>query len=338
VLYAGIRFVSYYLPEARLSNETLAALYPGWSAQKIFEKTGVRYRHIAAESETAADLAFLAAQRLFDERSIDRNSVDFLIFCTQEPDYILPSSSCILQDRLGLPMSCGAIDVNQGCSGYVYSLGVAKGLIESGQVRTVLVLTGDTYSKLIHPLDKSVRTLFGDAGSATLLQGRESDAPLIGPFIYGTDGRGADRLIVPTGGFRKSRDDGSSQPREDDSGNVRSGDNLFMDGPDVLTFSLREVPKLYSALLATSKLDVERIDHFVFHQGSFLMLEMLRKKLKLPASKFVIDLEHTGNTVSSTLPVALTRLTGGDATTLSKTVMLVGFGVGYSWAGAMARI
>jgi 3-oxoacyl-[acyl-carrier-protein] synthase-3 len=152
-MQAAIQCVAYHLPEERLDNDALASIYPGWSAEKIHEKTGVRHRHIAREDETAADLAFIAADRLLRDNAVDRESIDYLLFCTQEPDYFLPSSSCLLQQRLGLPKSCGAIDVNQGCSGYVYSLGVAKGLIESGQARNVLVLTGDTYSKLIHPLD-----------------------------------------------------------------------------------------------------------------------------------------------------------------------------------------
>jgi 3-oxoacyl-[acyl-carrier-protein] synthase-3 len=259
-----------------------------------------------------------------------------LLFCTQEPDYFLPSSSCLLQQRLGLSSACGAIDINQGCSGYVYSLGVAKGLIESGQARNVLVMTGDTYSKLIHPLDKSVRTLFGDAGTATLLTAVDSTTDLLGPFIYGTDGSNADRLIVPVGGFRNRPTADSSAEVSDGSGNTRSPENLYMDGPDVLTFALREVPKLFRAVLDRSGTDVASIDYFVFHQGSKLMLDMLRKKLHIPESKFVLDMEETGNTVSSTLPVALARLAAREPSKTRRRVMLLGFGVGYSWAGTLA--
>ncbi len=335
--YAKIKCLAYHLPAARLDNDTLAGLYAGWTAEKIFEKTGVRYRHIAKSDETASDLAYLAAKSLFSENPVQPDDIDFLLFCTQEPDYFLPSSACILQERLGLPRSCGAIDVSQGCSGYVYSLGLAKGLIESGQANNILLLTGDTYSKFIHPLDKSVRTLFGDAGSASLISATDSKVPLIGPCIFGTDGRGAERLIVRTGAFRNERDDSSAVALEDASGNIRSHDNLYMDGPDVLTFCLREVPRLFESLLLRSGLEVSDIDFFVFHQGSGLMLDMLRKKLKVPSDKFIIDLEETGNTVSSTIPVTLARLTGGKPPERTATIMLIGFGVGYSWAGSIAR-
>lgn len=330
--------LAYYLPASRLDNDTLASLYPSWSAAKILEKTGVRNRHIAADGETASDLAYGAARRLMAEGAIAPADIDFMIFCTQEPDYFLPSSSCILQQRLELPRTCGAIDVNQGCSGYVYSLGLAKGLIESEQARSVLVLTGDTYSKLINPRDKSVRTLFGDAGSASLVTSTDAQVGSIGPVLYGTDGRGADRLIVHTGGFRRPRDSATAEEIEDESGNARTLDNLFMDGPDVMAFCLREVPRLYSGLLRSSGLDESRIDYFVFHQGSRLMLESLRRKLKLPSQKFVIDLEETGNTVSSTIPIALSHLREARPSARSSVCMLVGFGVGYSWAGAIATI
>jgi 3-oxoacyl-[acyl-carrier-protein] synthase-3 len=335
-MQAAIQCVAYHLPEERLDNDALASIYPGWSAEKIHEKTGVRHRHIAREDETAADLAFIAADRLLRDNAVDRESIDYLLFCTQEPDYFLPSSSCLLQQRLGLPKSCGAIDVNQGCSGYVYSLGVAKGLIESGQARNVLVLTGDTYSKLIHPLDKSVRTLFGDAGTATLLSESDSSTPLLGPFVYGTDGSNADRLIVPVGGFRRRSTPDSSVESSDGSGNTRSPEHLYMDGPDVLTFALREVPRLYKTLLERSGMDVASVDYFVFHQGSKLMLDMLRKKLHIDEAKFVLDMEETGNTVSSTLPVALARLAGRQPSKSGRRIMLLGFGVGYSWAGTIA--
>jgi 3-oxoacyl-[acyl-carrier-protein] synthase-3 len=335
-MQAAIQCVAYHLPEERLDNDALASIYPGWSADKIHEKTGVRYRHIAGAHETAADLAFIATDRLIRDNAIDRESIDYLLFCTQEPDYFLPSSSCLLQQRLGLPKSCGAIDVNQGCSGYVYSLGVAKGLIESGQARNVLVLTGDTYSKLIHPLDKSVRTLFGDAGTATLLSGTDSGAPLLGPFVYGTDGSNADRLIVPVGAFRRRPTPDSSIESSDGSGNTRSPEHLYMDGPDVLTFALREVPRLFQTLLERSGTDVASVDYFVFHQGSKLMLDLLRKKLRIAEAKFVLDMEETGNTVSSTLPVALARLSARQPAKTGRRVMLLGFGVGYSWAGTLA--
>jgi 3-oxoacyl-[acyl-carrier-protein] synthase-3 len=335
-VYATIGEIAYHLPERVLRNDELAELYPGWAAERIREKTGVRERHVAATNETAADLAFAAAVTLTARSAIDPSSVDFLLFCTQTPDYFLPSSACILQDRLGLPSTCGALDMGQGCSGFVYGLAMAKGLIESGQARRVLLLTADTYSKLIHPMDKSVRTLFGDAGAATLIEAGDSPERAIGRCMFGTDGRGAKQLIVHEGGFREREK--TDTELTDTSGNVRRRSNLYMDGAEVLAFTLREVPRLVHALLDRESLRMDDIDHFVFHQGSSLMLEALRNKLKIPNDRFVIDLEDTGNTVSSSLPLALSRLRRKNSSTPVGRCLLAGFGVGYSWAATLAGV
>jgi 3-oxoacyl-[acyl-carrier-protein] synthase III len=338
MIHAKISCSTYHLPERILGNDELAALYPDWSADKILQKTGIRDRHIAALDETAADLAHAAALKLLSAEPWAKESIDFLIFCSQTPDYFLPSSSCVLQHRLDLARSCGAIDINQGCSGFVYSLSVAKALIESAQARCVLILTADTYSKLIHPMDKSTRTIFGDAGAATLVVGTEDSESKIAPCLFGTDGSGRDKLIVPTGGFREARTESSAVACSDESGNSRARDNLYMDGADVLAFTLREVPPAVRTLLERGRMSIDDIDHFIFHQGSRLMLETLRRKSGIPAAKFVFDLEDTGNTVSSTLPIALSRLLRRFPHRQEQTVMLVGFGVGYSWAGTIAKI
>jgi 3-oxoacyl-[acyl-carrier-protein] synthase-3 len=338
MVHAKLSAIHYHVPQQVLGNADLAKLYPGWTADKILQKTGIRERRIAAPDETAADLAFAAARELFASKASVQNDVDFLVFCTQTPDYFLPSSACVLHRRLGLDKSCGAVDINQGCSGFVYSVSMAKGLIESGQARNVLVLTADTYSKLIHPMDKSTRTIFGDAGAATLVSAIDSDAPYILGCIHGTDGSGADKLIVPTGGFRELRSADSAVEKADASGNSRARDNLYMDGADVLAFTLREVPVAVNRMLERAVRNIDEIDYFVFHQGSRLMLDMLRKKLAIPAEKFIIDLEEIGNTVSSTIPIALARLRARIPEARHRLAMLVGFGVGYSWAGAIAKI
>ena len=338
MIHAKISCSTYHLPECILGNDELAALYPDWSADKILQKTGIRHRHIAALDETAADLAYAAALKLLSAEPWAKESIDFLIFCSQTPDYFLPSSSCVLQHRLDLARSCGAIDINQGCSGFVYSLSVAKALIESAQARCVLILTADTYSKLIHPMDKSTRTIFGDAGAATLVVGTEGSESKITPCLFGTDGGGREKLIVPTGGFREPRSKSSAVVHSDESGNGRARDNLYMDGADVLAFTLRQVPKAAQQLLERTKRHIEDIDYFIFHQGSKLMLDMLRKKLGIPVEKFIVDLEEVGNTVSSTIPIALSRLRNRVPHAIESTVMLVGFGVGYSWAGTIAKI
>ncbi|MBP1778950.1 MAG: 3-oxoacyl-ACP synthase, partial [candidate division NC10 bacterium] len=202
---AAIAAVEYYLPEKTVSNGDLTREFPDWSVQKIADKTGIDVRHIAADGECSSDLAAAAAEKLFRE-GVDRTTIDYLLFCTQSPDYFLPTSACLLQQRLRIPTSAGALDFNLGCSGYVYGLGVAKGLLETGQASRVLLLTGETYSKMLAPQDRSVRTLFGDGGSATLVEAIDAGPgapPWLGPFVYGTDGTGGRNLIVETGAFRK---------------------------------------------------------------------------------------------------------------------------------------
>ncbi|RYD20698.1 MAG: 3-oxoacyl-ACP synthase, partial [Lysobacteraceae bacterium] len=191
---ARLAAIATHVPEHVLTNEELAADFPDWPASKILEKTGIRERRIAAPDETALDLATAACMALFERQPELREAVDFVILCTQAPDHVLPTSACILQHRLDLPTHIGALDVNLGCSGFVYGLSLAAGLIGTGAASGVLLVTADTYSKYIHPRDKSVRTLFGDGAAATLISGDDAGDAAIGPFVFGTDGSGADRL------------------------------------------------------------------------------------------------------------------------------------------------
>ncbi|MGH8852886.1 MAG: ketoacyl-ACP synthase III [Telluria sp.] len=335
---ARIADIAGYLPATVLDNEELGRLYEGWSADKIFDKTGIRSRRIAAADETAGDLAAHAAEALFARGAVTAQDVDFIILCTQAPDHVLPSTSCILQQRLGIRTSAGALDVNLGCSGFVYCLSLARGLIETGVARCVLVLTADTYSKYIHPLDKSVRTLFGDGAAATAVVAGDAHGPALGQFVFGTDGRGSDKLIVETGGFRRRRSDATAAEYTDDSGNVRTRDHLYMAGADVMAFSLREVPKAASALLEQAGVQKSAIDYFVLHQANRFMLESLRKKLGVEPERFPIHVEECGNTVSSTIPLALVAMREQGCFSSRKTLMLLGFGVGYSWAGCLLTI
>ena len=325
--------IATYVPEHVLSNETLAAFYPQWSAEKIFEKTGIKERRIAAEGETASDLAFAAALKLFGQADVDPASIDFLILCTQAPDYVLPTSACILQSRLGLRRNIGAFDMNLGCSGFVYGLAVAAGLIESGAASNVLLLTADTYSKYINDKDKSVRTLFGDGAAATLVS--RIDREGIGPFVFGTDGGGAGDLVVEAGGFRVPRCAETAVEQADAGGNVRSRDDLFMHGGNVMNFSLREVPRTYDELLERTGLGAEEIDYVVLHQANKFMLDALQRKLRLPSEKVPRRYEDIGNTVSSTIPFVLENLLQNGQMAPGKRIMLIGFGVGLSWAGTV---
>ncbi|VVE81596.1 ketoacyl-ACP synthase III [Pandoraea sputorum] len=330
---AKVAAIATHFPADIVSNEDLAAVFPEWTADKILAKTGIAERRIAAPGETASDLAALAAEKLFESHHIDRESIDFLLLCTQSPDFILPTTACVLQERLGLRQDVGALDFNLGCSGFVYGLSLAKGLIEAGSARRVLLLTADTYTKLIHPKDKSVRTIFGDGAAATLIEADRGDASAIGPFIFGTNGKGAKDLIVKTGGARAERTEASATEYSDESGNTRTDDNLFMDGGAVMAFTLRAVPDAVRRLLEKAELTMDDIDHVVFHQANTFILETLRKKCQIPEDKFVVHMSHCGNTVSSTIPIALTSLP--RPTDGPRRVMVVGFGVGLSWAGTI---
>jgi 3-oxoacyl-[acyl-carrier-protein] synthase-3 len=329
---ASIRAIATHLPERVLGNDELAALYPSWPAEKILDKTGIRERRIAAEGETAADLAFQAAQKLFDSGKIARDEIDFVILCTQASDYVLPTSACLLQHRLGLRRDIGALDINLGCSGFVYALSMASGLIAAGAASTILLLTADTYSKYIHPRDKSVRTLFGDGAAATIVARSESGA--IGPFVFGTDGSGAGDLIVESGAFRTPRCAETAVEAEDSGGNIRSRDNLYMHGANVMNFSLREVPRTYARLLELTGLGTGDVDQVVLHQANKFMLDALQKKLGVPSAKLPRRYEDIGNTVSSTIPFVLADLEKSGQMAAGTRIMLIGFGVGLSWAGA----
>ncbi|MDI9232731.1 ketoacyl-ACP synthase III [Limnohabitans lacus] len=332
---ARLKDIAVYFPDQVLGNDELASLYPEWPAEKIYEKTGISERRVAKEGQTAGDLAYEAAVNLFGQGKIAAQDVDFIILCTQAPDYVLPTTACVLQNRLGVPRQAGALDINLGCSGFVYGLSLAKGLIETGAARCVLLLTADTYSKNIHPMDKSVRTLFGDAAAATAIVATDDADEAIGPFVFGTDGSGAANLIVEAGMFRLPSSSDTSIEMRDESGNVRARDNLYMNGAEVMAFSLKEVPKAADALLMKASKVKEDMDFFVLHQANKFMLEALRKKLKVPQEKLPIMVEDCGNTVSSTIPIALFKLRQQGRLRQGHQLMLIGFGVGYSWAACL---
>ena len=335
---AAVKHIVSYLPPGELTNDDLARELGDWDAAKIYEKTGIVSRRIAAADQCSSDLAVEAGKALFASGAASAADIDFLLLCTQSPDYFLPTTACLVQDRLGLKTSCGAIDFNQGCSGFVYGLSLAKSLIESAVARNVLLITAETYSKFINRRDRSVRTLFGDAAAATLVTAVESDAEMIGPFVFGTDGRGAENLIVRAGGLRQPISEAALVEREDKGGNWRADANLFMNGPEIFNFTLSSVPKAVSELLRRSGRTAGEVDYFVFHQANRFMLDKLRAKMEIPAEKFCMEMESCGNTVSSTIPIALERAKNDGRVSAGANVMVVGFGVGYSWAAAMMRL
>ncbi|TFD57582.1 ketoacyl-ACP synthase III [Cryobacterium sp. Hh38] len=332
---AGIAAVSYYLPEKRLTNAVLTAEFPEWTVEKIASKTGIRSRGIAGEDEFSSHLATKAAEKLFLEHGVNPESVDYIIVCSQSPDFYMPATACIVHGNLGLSTRVGASDISLGCSGYIYALGLAKGLIESEQVKTVLVLTSDTYSKFINDKDKSVRTIFGDGASATLVTA-SGQAEELFAFSYGTDGSGGKNLIVPGGGLRPA--DLIAPNALPAARNLASnGFDLYMDGPEIFNFTLRVVPISVEKILEKASMALKDVDLFIFHQANRYMLEHLRKKLGVEESKFYVSMENSGNTVSSTIPIALSEAKKSGVLTSGMTVMLLGFGVGYSWGGMIVR-
>jgi len=321
--FSCIKAIEYYLPEGKDFNDPL---------DRLTAKIGIDVKNIAGQDEYASDLAYSAAMKLFQSGKSHPSEIDFLLYCTQSPDYILPTTACLLQDRLGLSTTCGALDINLGCSGYVYGLSLAKGLIEAGMAKNVLLITADTYSKFIHPKDRSVKLLFGDAAAATLISTNDSLSESgIGPFVFGTDGSGAEHLIIPAGGLREPITQASYDEIEDRFGNVRSRSNLYMNGAEIFNFALIQVPKAIDSLLSKDNSTLDQFDYVVLHQANKYMLEALRRKLGIPKEKFSIQFSDCGNTVSSTIPIALIRDFRENKIKNKGKVMLVGFGVGYSW-------
>ena len=327
-----IKNIAYYLPPQVLTNKALAQEFPEWSVEKIMAKVGINQRHIAAPNETATDMAISAAQKLFDA-GVDKQTIDYVLLCTQSPDYFLPTSACIIQDKLGLSKDVGALDFNQGCSGYIYGLSLAKGLICAHIAENVLLLTSETYTKHLHPKDKGNRTIFGDAASATLVS-TEGFAE-IGEFSLGTDGSGAENLILQTGAARYPEK--SDEVRFDKDNNPLSPDCIYMNGSEIFAFTLEAVPALVNKTLEKNRIEKETVDLFVFHQANKYMLDFLRKKLKIEPEKFYIYLSDTGNTVSSTIPIAIYEAMESGSLKKGMKSLLAGFGVGYSWGGVVLK-
>jgi 3-oxoacyl-[acyl-carrier-protein] synthase III len=323
--FGAIGPIAIHLPDKVEDNAFLGAQFPKWDMRLIQAKTGICQRHIAGPDETASDLGVAAAEKLFAEFKIDRSTIDFLLFCTQSPDYVLPTTACLMQDRLGLPTSIGALDFNLGCSGFVYGLSLADGLIRGGIARRVLLITAETYSRYIDPTDRSLRTIFGDGAAATLVEA--SDKPSLGSFVFGTDGSGANTLLVTEGGARSKET--AIQP----SKRKRWPSSLYMDGPELVKFSLEVVPPLIDKVLAGANWTRDKVDMFLLHQATLFMLEHVRERLSLDREHTPEALEQYGNTVSSTIPILIRDLRQSGRLRPGKRTMLIGFGVGLSWAG-----
>ncbi len=321
------------VPETFLTVADDSEIFGQEEMRKLSESTGVQKRHIAPKEMCTSDLCFAAAEKLLSELNWSRDSIDTLIFVSQTPDYFLPATSCSLHHRLGLSKHCAAFDLNLGCSGYVYGLWVASNLLSQGNVKRLLLLVGDTITKLTSPQDRSVAPLFGDAGTATALEHHQNADAMV--FQMGTDGSGEPHLIVPVGAFRQPHTEKTTQRKERESGNIRSDEDLYMNGTEIFTFTLREVPKLINSTLNAAEWTLESVDTFVMHQANRFMLQHLTKKMKLPPEKVIVTLADYGNTSSASIPLAITHsLTQRSKNNILRLV-LAGFGVGFSW-GAVA--
>ncbi len=330
---AKIQCISYYLPKNILTNEELSNQFPEWSAEDIYLKTGIKKRHITDWDEIASDCATKAAEKLFEEHHIDRSEIDFLIFVTQTNDYVSPTTACLIQRRLNLKTSIGAFDINLGCSGFVYGLSVAKAMVNSGVAKNLLLLTSEVLSKYLHHQDKSSRTIFGDAGAAILVSNGEKNQ--LGEFVFGTDGNETGTMLFPNRGFRRPLLHQWGIDYKDEYGNIFNDNYFHMNGPEVFLFSMKRVPPMIAEVLEKNNLGMDDIDLGIFHQANGYMLEALRKKLKIPDDKFYMYMEEVGNTVSSSIPIALYEAEHTGKVKRGDRVLLAAFGVGLSWGACV---
>ncbi|MFM7666900.1 MAG: 3-oxoacyl-ACP synthase III family protein [Bacteroidota bacterium] len=327
----SITKIEYFLPKRVLTTDDLAQEF-NKDSEVIFKNTGIRKRHVRDSEQIGSDLGYEAAKKLLTKFPEYASKIDFLIFCTEGLDYKAPTTASTIHYQLGLNEGCGCIDMPMGCAGYIYGLSLAKSMIISGDVNCVLFITADIPTSGIHTKDFDMRALFGDAGAATLIE--KSQKGRIGNFVFGNDGSGFKNLLVERGATRFPIDLEYLKEHEDQPGNLAHG-RITMNGLEITRFSLEKVPLLLHQTLAKNNIDFEEIDLFIFHQASLIILNLLKRKCKIPDSKFYIYLEEVGNTVSCSIPIALyhaekeNRLKKGDK------VMLLGFGVGYSWGGTI---
>ena len=315
-----------------LNEEKIADIYKWEGATSFIESTGIAARRHAVDSITSTDLCVNAAEKLIKELSWDKSDIEALVFVTQTPDYILPASSCVLQQRIGLSKDCYTLDISLGCSGWVYALSVISSLLQNGTIRKGLLLAGDTVTKLCSPEDKSTYPLFGDAGTATALEYDEDSSGI--KFIFNTDGKGYETIICREGGYRQPVK-GSSLDMKDRGQSVsRRGIDLELDGMDVFSFGITKAPKSVKQLCDHFSIDKDSVDLFTFHQANKMMNEMIRKKLKVTENKVPYCMEEFGNTSCASIPLALVTRERGNLINRNLKHIACGFGVGLSWGSA----
>lgn len=319
----SIKHISIYLPEKQLTNDELAVEF-NTEPNVIFRSVGIENRFIAADDECASDMAINAAIELFKNKEINKHEIDFLIFCSECFDYIAPASSCIIQNKLGLPKTIGCFDLSYGCSGYVYGLGLAYGLLKGGIAKKILFLTADTSTKVLAKGDLKLRSIFSDIATASILE-LDCEEKEQTQFVFGTDGEGALDLYIENSCFRKP----VAPDYVLETGMERG--KMYMNGANVFSFAIKTVPKLINDILERYNIEKEQVDLFILHQASFFMLDTIIKKMGIPKDKTFLNLQNYGNSVSSTIPLALYDAEQRGVLKKGMTVLLAGFGIGYSW-------
>ena len=327
-----IKHIEYVLPSVLLDNEFFKSNNPDYNLTRFEEKVGIKSRYICNENESTLTLAIKAVNKLIEKNNIQTKDIDFLILCTQSPEYMLPTTSCIIQERCHLPNNIGALDINLGCSGYTYALSMGKAMISSGQAKNVILVTSETYSKYINKKDLINSLLFGDAATATLISKSEYNG--VENFIFGTDGSGYDKLIVKNNFFNKDK---TVIEKTYSNFNVYTDNNLYMDGPEVFKFTLDKIPSLIEDIHKKNNINDDEITKYIFHQANLMLLEFVRKKAKIDKSKMFYYLSKTGNTVSNTIPIALKEYSKSSYNKKEK-IVLAGFGVGLSWCGGIINL
>ncbi len=331
-----IRDIAYALPETALTNDALKEENPDWNMQRVETRAGVRCRYVAAEWQTSLDLGLEACGRLFDAHPDLPERIDALLFCTETADHILPPNACILHGKLGLPDRVFAMDIDLGCSGYPYSLAVARGLVATGVATNVLVVNADTYSKFIPKQDMSTRVLFGDGAAASWIGGCRDNEGVI-DIAYGTAGSHYDKFIIPAGGCRLPRADAQADQSNVAGGNGKPLDAIQMDGLGILSFVNAKIPPHLRELLERNQLQVSDVDLFVIHQASRMVLDSLARLLGIRPEQLFSNLSEVGNLVSASIPIALKSAWQDGRLSAGHTVVLCGFGLGLSWGSVLMR-
>jgi len=329
----GISAISACVPKTIVNNKTLINILLEEEVIKTIENIGIKEKRFVDKDVCSSDLCYKAAEKLFSDNNIDRDSIDALIFLSQTPDYKIPATAPILQEKLGLPKTTLCFDMNLGCSGYVYALSTAFAYASAQGVNRVLLLVGETFSKITSPLDKVNAPLYGDAGTATLIEkGDFADAH----FILCSDGSGKDAVIIPSGEYRNPTTEENLREVEMEDGNIRSKHQIFMDGMDVFNFALSVVPKSIKDMMNTAQITLNEVDYVVFHQANKFMTDFFAKRLKCPLEKVPYCLDRYGNTSSASIPLTIvSELNSGNLK--GKKLILCGFGAGLSWATALVE-